>query len=127
MIKEAISTESLAPLAPAVPKATKDDLNKAPLASICPMFLIEMAEVLALGDKKYGRMNWSAGQGLEYERLISAAQRHILAFTMGDEYDADDGLSHLVHAASCCMMLHNMTTNGVGIDDRRFKIEDFRK
>ena len=98
----------------------KNDGHKPPIATVSPMFISEMAHVLQIGDDKYGRLNWL--KGLDYERLVSAHLRHIYAFMSGEKNDAETGISHLISAACCLMMLHHYEETGrTDLDNRRFK------
>lgn len=98
--------------------ARKFDQGKPPLTTIDPAFLLDLATVLQFGDNKYGRLNW---QGLSVERLMDAHQRHTLAFLGGEELDPETGKPHLIHAASCLMMVNWIMKNRREQDDRRFK------
>ena len=76
--------------------ANKLDDGKPPLGLIPYSALMEEARVLGFGVEKYGAHNWR--QGLEWQRLIDAALRHILAFNNGKDLDPETGLHHLAHA-----------------------------
>ena len=79
----------------------KNDNGKAPLALIPTKPLLEIARVLDFGRMKYSSHNWR--NGIEQERLLSAALRHILANNEGENKDEESGLNHLAHA--CCCLL----------------------
>lgn len=97
----------------------KHDSGKPPVAAVYPEFISGLADVLGYGDKKYGKFNWAGGLGCE--RLISAAQRHMLAYQSGEDFDPESGKSNLLCAASCLMMLYYNQRNHPDLDDRRFK------
>lgn len=82
-------------------KGLKLDSGKAPLALLPTQPLLEIARVLAFGREKYSAHNWR--NGIEQERLLSAALRHILANNEGETLDSESNLNHLAHAA--CMIL----------------------
>lgn len=97
----------------------KYDSGKPLLALLDPFALWEMAKVMTFGAKKYDPYNWQ--KGIDYSRLFSAAQRHLLQFWAGEDNDPETGLSHLAHALCCCMMLLWHTRNRKNRDDRPHK------
>lgn len=115
----------------ASPTATprKDDTGKPNMATIDPLFMMELATVLSVGDAKYGIGNWCQSSGLKWSQLASAAERHMQKWLAGEEFDHEDGLSHLVHIASCMMMLRHYERGGnyTESDDRRFKCPELIK
>lgn len=82
---------------------TKFDQDKPRLALIPPEAIIEVGKVFTFGASKYGENNWR--KGFKWTRLISAALRHIMAFSMGEDMDPESGLNHLAHASACLFML----------------------
>lgn len=95
---------------------TKHDAGKAPIGLIPYESLIGTAEVLAFGAKKYAAHNWRGG--FEWQRLIDAALRHLLAFNAGQDTDPESGLSHADHAACCIAFLQAHIKSGLGTDNR---------
>ena len=82
-----------------------------------PEVLRESAEVLALGEKKYGRYNWM--KGMPWSVVLACAMRHLIA---ADEkgvgaLDAESGKSHVAHLATNIMFLLSYVSRGVGLDD----------
>ena len=64
-----------------------------------------------------GAHNWRKGVG--YHRLLDAQMRHLAAFTMGEDFDPETGLSHLAHAACCNLFLLAFVVSGrTDLDDR---------
>ena len=63
--------------------------------------LIAVADVAALGIGKYGKRKCKKEQieGVPWSGTYDSAQRHLLAFWSGEDYDADDGQLHLASAA----------------------------
>lgn len=90
----------------------KDDTGKPALGKLPERALMEVGRVLRFGSDKYDpsdllhENNWR--QGMPYSRLIASAMRHLTAFKQGDDRDDESGLSHVAHAATCCMMLEEM-------------------
>lgn len=89
----------------------KPDLALVPLIA-----LIEAAKALKVGEKKYGRYNYENGH-LASE-LISAAQRHLLAWNEGEEFDPKDGQPHLGSVIANIAMLLRQRELGTLIDNR---------
>jgi hypothetical protein len=91
---------------------------------IPPMFLLGLSEVYAHAQEtKYkdispGVPNWAVGY--PWSLSYSAMMRHLNKFWMGEYYDEDDGLPHLLHAAWHCATLYTWVEEGIepGFDDR---------
>lgn len=94
----------------------KYDQEKPMVALVDPNWILEVAKVLTFGAQKYDEENWR--EGFKYKRLLSALQRHILAFSSGEDLDPETGLSHLSHASCCLMFLSWMSENRKDLDDR---------
>lgn len=97
-------------------KAKKNDKDKSDLSLIPYIALIKEAEAFKVGEKKYGRYNFY--NGMEVTRLVSAAQRHLLAFLEGEENDPEDGQDHLGSVRACCAMILKQRQLGTLIDNR---------
>ena len=82
----------------------KYDADKPRLDLITPKFIIDVANVLGYGAKKYGEYNWQAVDNGD-NRYYAAALRHLLAYRQGEIFDAESGLTHLSHAATNIMFL----------------------
>lgn len=96
--------------------AVKADAGK-PRTDLLPFdALLEVAEVLDYGAKKYAERNWE--KGLAWGRLVGAALRHLWAWCGGEERDPESGHRHLAHFACCALMLLASVKRGVGVDDR---------
>lgn len=96
--------------------AMKYDDEKAPFALLSYAALEGTANVLKFGAKKYAPDNWR--KGFMYRRLISAAMRHLMAFSDGADFDPESGLPHLDHAACMIMFLQETWRTRPGLDDR---------
>jgi hypothetical protein len=101
----------------------KADTGKERVDLINPDFILEIGRVLGYGANKYpnGDYNYLEGQGLEYSRVYSSLNRHILKWYSGEQLDPETGIHHLIHAAANLQFLFNYDTMGKGIDNRRFK------
>jgi len=73
------------------------------------------ALAMEYGIKKYGRNNWK--KGMEWSRLIDAAQRHVLDIIKGEKTDKDSGNPHLAHALASIHMLIGSIALEVGTND----------
>ena len=102
----------------ALPNATgvKADSAKPRLDLLEPEFLVEVAEVMTYGAKKYAPHNWRGG--MPWSRLFSAMMRHLWAFWAGEDIDAETGFSHLAHAGCCLMFLVWHKNHRKDLDDR---------
>jgi dATP/dGTP diphosphohydrolase, N-terminal len=62
--------------------------------------LLEEAEVMALGARKYGAYNWR-DKAVLLSVYISAAQRHLLAMQDGQWFDPESLRPHAAHVRAC--------------------------
>lgn len=94
----------------------KFDAGKAPLSLIDRHAIEQIGQALAFGAKKYAAHNWR--KGIEYQRLLDAALRHLYAFADGEDIDPESGLSHLAHAGCCVVFLLRMIKSRPDLDNR---------
>jgi len=66
----------------------KFDLGKLRMDLVPEEWLIGLAEVCQYGADKYSDWAW-AKNPVERHRLFAAAKRHIAAFRMGEQFDAE--------------------------------------
>lgn len=95
---------------------TKHDSEKPRLNLLDPEWLTGVAKVLTYGANKYDDYDWA--RGLEWSRLFSAAQRHLLAWQAGEDLDRESGHHHLLHASCNMMLLYCHYLYRIGKDDR---------
>ena len=91
-----------------------------------PIFRAAVALVMELGARKYGPFNWRKDP-VRATDYVDAIQRHLDAWTDGEDLDPESKVSHLAHIAACCAVLMDAEANKTMIDDR-FKghvISDF--
>lgn len=92
----------------------KDDGNKPRLELVPPRALVDVAQVLTAGARKYTRAdehgvmqdgadNWRKGGEASIPRYLGAALRHVNAYQRGEVDDPETGLPHLAHA-TCCLL-----------------------
>lgn len=100
----------------------KFDTGKPDLSLIPYVALAEEAKGFMLGEKKYGRYNYT--EGMEVTRLTSAALRHIYQWLAGEDTDSESGANHLGHARCCLAMLLDTMARGTAIDNRHKEKEE---
>ena len=84
----------------------KDDNGKPMVSLVESDFILGMAKVMTKGAEKYDIDNWQLGNSKEdIRRYQDALLRHALAYTSGEEFDSETGLSHAYHAACNLMFL----------------------
>lgn len=83
--------------------------------------LMEVAEVLRIGAKKYDERNWE--KGMPWMKLIGSTLRHIFKWSIGKDLDEEDSLNHLAHAACDILMVLAYQLRNTGTDDRA-KLDD---
>ncbi|MEP3248073.1 MAG: dATP/dGTP diphosphohydrolase domain-containing protein [Sneathiella sp.] len=96
---------------------TAEGRKKTPLHLIPPIAMQAEAEVMGLGEKKYGAFNWR-GHTVSASVYYSAAMRHLLAWYEGEEEDPESGQSHLAHVRACMGILLDADANDNLNDDR---------
>jgi len=73
---------------------------------------------MSYGATKYNSYNYKLGKGLDWDRIYSACQRHLVAWNGGEDIDPESGQSHLYHAGCCIMMLIDLVDSKKGKDTR---------
>lgn len=63
-----------------------------------------LGQVHTNGANKYGRFNWREHQ-VSATVYYDAAQRHLMAWFNGEDFDPESGLPHLAHVMACCNIL----------------------
>ncbi len=69
------------------------------------------------GALKYGPYNWR-DKAITMSTYYDAIRRHLDVWWEGEDIDQDCGLSHLVKAAACLILLRDAELNGKLNDDR---------
>ena len=110
-----VPADELRPPAPK-PDVQKYDAGKPPMGLLSTKALVKIAEVLAFGAQKYSSHQWRSG--IEWQRLLDAALRHLLAFNDGQDIDEETGLSHLAHLGCCVMFLLEFEDTHPELDNR---------
>ncbi len=78
----------------------KHDAGKPRLSKLPWDALRAVADVMAFGGQKYGWDNW---RGVEAERYVDAALRHLAKHAEGELLDEESGLLHLAHGATSAL------------------------
>lgn len=91
--------------------------TKVPLWLLSPIAKAQWAAAQFVGLVKYGSFNWRAA-GVRNSTYLSAMQRHIDAYTSGEELDPVDGTPHLGHIMACAAILIDAKAAGKLTDDR---------
>lgn len=103
-------------------KALTNDKGKPPLALLPWAGLNEVSMVQSYGNEKYGDY-YNYRKGMEINRHLSCAMRHIQKFIDGEDLDTESKRSHLAHAACRLLYVLQNQHDGTAIDDR-FKKEN---
>lgn len=98
-------------------KALTYDDGKPPMALLPPAALREIALVQAYGKKKYGNA-YNYLSGMEVNRNVSCALRHIFDYLEGIDVDRESHAHHLAHAACRLMFTLQNIKDGTATDDR---------
>ena len=114
-VDEDIRVTTFAPLEQLAP-ARKDDAGKDPWGLLPWDAARAIVKILRFGAQKYGARNWE--RGMDWSRPYDACMRHLTAWHMREEGDAETGFSHLWHAGCCIVFLIAYEIRGVGRDDR---------
>lgn len=99
----------------------KDSIGatKAPLGLLPWSGLVQVAEVMGLGARKYGPHNWrEPGKAVQHMTYCEAALRHLAAYIDGQSIDPESGQSHLAHVAACALILLDASAMGNAVDNR---------
>ncbi len=94
--------------------------KKAPLRFVPPSLAIAVAPIMELGAIKYNNgvpCNWRQ-YPIKAMVYLEAAQRHLSAYSDGEDLDPESGKPHLWHAAACIAILIDSGLIGTLIDDR---------
>jgi hypothetical protein len=98
-------------------------IKKAPMSTVPAPVLAECGLAMLEGALKYGRHNYRA-VGVRSSVYYDAALRHLMAWWEGQDTDPDSGLSHLVKAMACMVVLRDSQSRGNLTDDRPPKTKD---
>lgn len=117
--------EQVPPTLPSVQQPAIKDTNpkdaaavtRIPLWLLSPLAKAHWALAQFAGMLKYGAWNWRSA-GVRSSVYLSAMQRHIDAYTSGEEHDPIDGTHHLGNIMACAAILLDARAAGKLTDDR---------
>lgn len=98
--------------------AVKFDQNKPRTDLIPPEAILGLADLYAMGARKYADRNWE--KGMSYTRLLGALVRHAMAYLSGENYATDDKQHHMLSVAWCALAIFTFDCRGLAPewDDR---------
>lgn len=92
-------------------------IAKAPLSTLSPQVMGEVGVAMLEGALKYGRHNYRVA-GVRASVYYDACLRHLNAWFEGQDIDPDSGLSHIVKAMACLMVVRDSQLQDNWVDDR---------
>lgn len=101
------------------PSNPKDSvgIKKVPFSTIPAQVMAEVGLAMLEGALKYGRHNYRS-VGVRSSVYYDAVLRHLTQWWEGDDIDSDSGLSHIVKAIACLVVLRDSMLFGNLTDDR---------
>jgi hypothetical protein len=96
--------------------------GKPEVSQLDPKFILDLADLMTVSAKKYGKFNWAHGQ--YYSTPYDSCMRHLLKFQLGQDIDEESGKSHLIHAAANLMILYCSQLRKPELDDRSEQLRD---
>lgn len=98
---------------------TKDRVSKVRL-DLVPQDVVEaLARVITFGAEfKYSPRDWEKGECGTWMEYMAAAERHIIAWKTGENYDRQSGELHLSHALCDLAYVLAWQLREIGTDDR---------
>ncbi len=92
-------------------------IAKAPLSCVPMPVIFELGLAMMEGARKYGRHNYRVA-GVRGSVYFDAVMRHMAAWWEGQDLDPDSGVSHLVKAIACLVVLRDSMMQTNWVDDR---------
>lgn len=92
-------------------------IRKVPLSTVPAYVMTEIGLAMLEGARKYGRHNYRV-VGVRASVYYDAALRHLTAWWEGQDIDPDSGLSHIIKALACLVVLRDSQLMGNWTDDR---------
>ena len=91
--------------------------GKPEISQLDPQFLLDLADLITKSAVKYGKYNYALGQ--EYHTPYDSLMRHANKFWLGEDFDSESKLHHVLHMAANCMILYSsILTNNDKLDTR---------
>lgn len=98
-------------------------IKKVSFSTIPAPVVAEIGLAMLEGARKYRRHNYRA-IGVRASVYYDAFMRHVTAWWEGEDTDPDSGLSHLIKAAACLVVLRDAMRLDKWVDDRPPKHKD---
>jgi hypothetical protein len=98
-------------------------IKKVPFSTVPAPVIAEIGLAMLEGSRKYRRHNYRA-IGVRASVYVDACMRHLTAWWEGESIDPDSGLSHLVKAMACLVVLRDAQILDKVVDDRPPKHKD---
>jgi hypothetical protein len=92
-------------------------IKKVPFSTVSAPVIAEIGLAMLEGSRKYGRHNYRA-IGVRGSVYYDACLRHLTQWWEGEDIDPDSGLSHIVKAAACLVVLRDAMLLDKVADDR---------
>ncbi len=92
-------------------------MTKPALRLVPPALMLQVAQAMADGAKKYGPYNWRE-HPVRLTVYIEAALRHLYSLLDGEDRARDSGHHHAAHVAACMAIILDAQATGNLIDDR---------
>lgn len=95
--------------------------RKVPMHVVPCEVLLELGLAMMEGSRKYGSHNYRSA-GVRASVYYDALMRHMMAWWEGEDNDPDTGVSHVVKAMACLVVLRDSMHCGNWHDDRPVRI-----
>jgi len=86
-------------------------------ALVPPAAILHIATAMMDGAVKYGPYNWR-DNAVKSDVYIGAAQRHLMQYLDGEDFDPISNVHHLAHAGACFAILLDALETGNLVDTR---------
>lgn len=74
-----------------------------------------LAQLYAIGARKYAARNWE--RGMPYSKVLGPLKRHLQDWELGHTWDKETGTHHLINVAWNAIALYCYEVWGIGEDD----------
>ena len=98
-------------------------VKKVPMNHVPVRVMMELGLAMLEGALKYGSHNYRAA-GVRASVYYDAFMRHMGAWWEGEDTDPDSGISHIIKAMTCLMVLRDSQHMGNWVDDRPMKLPE---
>lgn len=98
-------------------------IRKVPMSTVSAPVMMELGLAMLEGALKYGRHNYRV-IGVRTSVYYDAVMRHLCAYWEGEDIDSESGLSHIIKAMACLMVLRDAQIQNNCVDDRPPKSSD---